>query len=62
MTEQEQARYRYLTVWADYTPAEALAAIHPRESADFHRPEAWRSGADESLEYPMEHSKNRRAA
>lgn len=27
MTAKQWALYRYLTLWADFTPAEALAAV-----------------------------------
>ena len=61
MTDREHALYRYLTMWADFTPAEARAAISPQKSDVIHSREPWRVNPSDGIEYQMEQDKNRRA-
>jgi len=60
--ERERALYRYLTCWADFTPAEARDAIL---SPEYTRVAAFKPSHApnrESIECPMEQDKNRWAA
>jgi hypothetical protein len=62
MTHRDHALYRYLTLWADFTPAEARDAVNSSLIHGFPSRARWMGAADESLICSMEQSKNRRAA
>lgn len=54
MTAKQWALYRYLTVWADFTAAEAITAIHSQ--GHYVPAEHGRTGGT------MQHREDRRAA
>jgi hypothetical protein len=65
MTASDRALFRYLTTWADFSTAEAFAAIkstHREQACGY--PGSGHCGGDstESIESQMEQDKNRRAA
>jgi hypothetical protein len=62
MTDKQLALYRYLTLWADFTPAEAMSAISPQKSDVIHSREALRVAASERIYCSMEQDMNGRAA
>ena len=63
MTDRETALYRYLTLWADFRPDEALRYCdEARSLPTIHRAATWSANPSERIEYPMEQDKNRRAA